>query len=405
MFEGLEKRKHKTVSLCVLVYFDVIFAQRSYHTLSWVLSRCEPLSHLHLESTVLDDAHEMKPEELSLFRDLASGIHTGGGLRFWATSSIIQLLCVWGVCVSMFLHSCPCHLPASPGYQTCRLKGRQCVALASGRWKGFVDSLKDVSVDVSSGGLQAALFLQKLRASSDEDAEIADWLLTEMENCKRVMLFRCEQAWGFWDFLPWKTLSLIQHVVYDNASEKDSLNEAMKLSELFSSSTSKSKLGSLSWSVFDARGDMNPYLVTWLTARRDMPLPLKRKLLGYGMSLIVMQRLEAKHHYLHTAVSQGRAVQTPALIALLRRQANNDLVDPDFRCTLQTLLESFHDLVPQRWQSFQDLLRIVYGYGLEQLHQDKSTCQNHLQRYRERLAKIKGHADDPEAGLTWENQF
>lgn len=56
--------------------------------------------------------------------------------------------------------------------------------------------------------------------------------------------------------------------------------------------------------------------------RGFMPPELASELWDYGSALCVMQRLGAKHHYVHSALNSGRAALPPGLAAFLRRRAN-----------------------------------------------------------------------------------
>jgi hypothetical protein len=63
-------------------------------------------------------------------------------------------------------------------------------------------------------------------------------------------------------------------------------------------------------------------------------------------------------------------LQPPGVAAELRRRQNPDLREAGFRSMLPSLLERFEELTPQPWQSFNELLRIVYGYDFPSLHGD-----------------------------------
>jgi hypothetical protein len=132
-------------------------------------------------------------------------------------------------------------------------------------------------------------------------------------------------------------------------------------------SPSKSRLGATAARFLGNLGELRADLDLWI---RGGPLPPRTavELVLYSSCLIVMQRLEAKHHYLHMQVSRGRASSVPATVAELRRQANDDIRSVQFRQVLPQLMKSFNDLVPGPWQSFSDLLRVVYGHGLQQMH-------------------------------------
>jgi hypothetical protein len=349
--------------------------QLRFITLSWLLRRVEAFAHLSLD-TELQDCHEMTTAEVSMIKTIAAGTTQGPGLRFWATAHIVQLLCCWGTSISIFLHSCPCHKLGTPAQKKCKMKGRQCVAMASGKWLEFIDSLKAIVVD--AGAVKAWYYLERLRDSGD--GEFADMLLSNLQACKATMVFRCMQAWGFWGMLPWRVLAMAQHLVNTTVAEQVSLTVGRMLYKQYQASQNKSRFGKVAWVFFDERGSLHQFVFAWLSGQ-SMHDSLLQHLLGYATALYVMQRLEAKHHYLHVDVSHSRAISPPALIAGLRRRANADLQDSRFRSQLPVLMSSFHELVPFQSASFQDLLEMVYGYGLPQLHADLSQAQACFKRF------------------------
>ena len=62
-----------------------------------------------------------------------------------------------------------------------------------------------------------------------------------------------------------------------------------------------------------------------------MSLILKRELLCYARSLLVLKRLESRHHLIQQTVSRGRAASVAAVSADLRRKQNGDLRRPEFQ--------------------------------------------------------------------------
>ncbi len=128
-----------------------------------------------------------------------------------------------------------------------------------------------------------------------------------------------------------------------------------------------------------------------------MPGNLQQQLLAYSSCLIVMQRLEGRHHIVSQAMAHGRAAQPPAVVADLRRRFNNDLRDPKFRVALPQLLERFSELTPSPWESRADLIRHIYGFGLEELHADMTTAQQVVQRFSDMVAGARVHVQSPHA--------
>lgn len=103
---------------------------------------------------------------------------------------------------------------------------------------------------------------------------------------------------------------------------------------------------------------------------------LRSILFGYCSSLLVMQRLEGRHHLVNIRVTKGRALLPAGLMADLRRKQHPDLRMVEFRNMFPELLRNLSELVPDSsWQSRRELLKRVYGFGLEDLHPDVSAEQ------------------------------
>ena len=80
-------------------------------------------------------------------------------------------------------------------------------------------------------------------------------------------------------------------------------------------------------------------MIAWIQGR-DLSVDLQELLVGYSTALVVMQRLESRHHLVNISMSRGRA-QTPAsVIAGLRRRMNQDLTHPTFRHLALTITSS-----------------------------------------------------------------
>ena len=309
--------------------------------------------------------------------------------KFWLTVELCKTLCDWGVAVSVRLHQCPCH-PNEPEEQDsddkkkrklCKLKGRQGCAMAWGLWKDFVRELD--LLQPSRDSLKLAHVMQ-VEGQMNADSE-ASGLLQDFQACKAGMLFRARQAWSFWEQLPWSVLKLAGFL-WGVRTEDDCRKAARMLVQEFEHAESKSSLGAVAMRFLSPVGEFWPDVNAWISGQH-LADRTRQQLLLYSSCLIVMQRLEAKLHYLRMQVSRGRASSAPATIAELRRGASPDLCSRTFREALPRFLKSFDELLPDRWHSMGDLLHAVYGHGLQQMHPDIGaeyhTMQHHLQALSE----------------------
>lgn len=343
-----------------------------YHSLRWILRRKDAFAFLLSDSSFASGSKEMSDSELKLIEEIADS-NSQEGLKFWATCLVVECLSDWGVSTSVWFHGCSCsHHENEKAKTACKLKGRRAVELADGAWHHILNALRDVKL--STGAISA---ISKLSASGDKD--FASSLLTSFQECKSMMLYRSMQAWGFWESLPFSILKMCKHIVYPDVGESVSREHARQLMLSFDSAESKTSMGFIPWHFFGHQRNRG-LMLDWI---KGGPLAedLEFLLIGYATSLCVMQRLEARHHLVNQAISHGRASHPPSTMANLRRRLNQDCQDPRFRELLPELLNKFSDLVPQQWNSRKELLEIVYGHGLTELHPDTTFEEQQMNRH------------------------
>ena len=323
------------------------------------------------------DLSKSEFETLMALADISCDDHW----RFWAIAAIVQGLSDWGVTTSVWLHErkCGSH-ETQKAKEACRLKGRCGIQLASGAWKCHMNALNNLKLPP-----KAVLLMDQLRERGLQ--HVASNLFAAFEDCKRQMVLRCMQAWSFWDNLPHAVLGLARHLVDPECSEDDCRSDARKFLSQYDACASKSALGIVTW-AFLGRLSSRKALEDWAVRKRAMDLGLRRMLLGYGGALIVMQRLEGRHHLVHQSMSRGRAQTPAAVIAGLRRHHNPDVRMDAFREQLQDLMQRTGELVSQPWNSRRQLLDIVYGSGLDSMHPDTEADDQTLARHAANLASI-----------------
>lgn len=313
------------------------------------------------DMSLVDGSKELSSTEIDMLLEVAN-LESREALKFWATVAVIQVLSDWGVWVSKWLHGCMCyHHTTEKETKQCHLKGRRAVQLALGAWKTFCSDLK--ALNLTQPALSA---IHKLEGHSTPEDDYAKFLIDSFQQCKASMELRAVQAWSWWGSLPFSVLEMCEHLVDPNVSETKSRNRADELLRQYDSSDTKTSLGVVSWMFFGNEVNRK-YIRKWIQGK-PLHETVLHLLLGYATSLVVMQRLEGRHHLINIYMSHGRAQKPSAVIAGLRRRLNGDIVHPEFKSLLPELLNSFENLVPQKWGSRAELLQIVYGYGLDQLH-------------------------------------
>jgi hypothetical protein len=274
------------------------------------------------------DSKEMTQHELEHLTSVSS-LDSPDGHKFWSTCMVVQVLSGWGASVSVWMHGCMCvHHKTEKEKGRCTLKGRRGVEMASGKWRSFLAELKSLSL--TPAALEAIARLRDCGQS-----EWGDFLMTSFQECKASVEMRCIQAWSFWGSLPYSILELASHFVNPNHPETASRSRARDLLETFDNQPGKSEFGFATWNIFGdptSRGE----LVSWIEGQ-PLSNELRDLFIGYGSSLLVMQRLEGRHHLINLSMSRGRAQKPSAIIAGLRRVRNKDLITSTFRGLLSDL--------------------------------------------------------------------
>ena len=382
-----------------------------FFTLSWLLERRAAFQYLALDLDTVTGCKELSASEARMLQKFASnGVWAK---KFWLVAELAKGLCDWGISVSKFVHACPCHpksgAPSDPSgarrfkqeREACRLKGRQGVWMAWGIWETFLEELDAVVPSKS-----AAKLVQELEETSEtseagegeaegEDSAAAakqfcSDMLVDFQACKASMAFKGKQAWSFWSHLPWAILKIAGFLW--GVAEDDCRTAAAELMACYDQTDAKSCLGVPSFVFFSQNGRFRSDFVRWISGC-CISKDLMRELFFYSLSLLSMQRLEAKHRYINIQVGRGRASSPGATMAELRRKANQDLQEAGFRQLFPELMSSFDTLVPGQWDSFQDLLRIVYGHGIAQMHPDIEAEENCMRIHLKAITDMKADTD------------
>ena len=116
-----------------------------------------------------------------------------------------------------------------------------------------------------------------------------------------------------------------------------------------------------------------------------MGVSLRRELLSYGTSLLVLQGLESRHHIVSLKVGRGRAASVPAVSAELRRMQNRDLREKLFQDMLPDLMNGLGTLTTLPWTSQAQLIQNIIGQVYRGLHADLSRQAEYFARFRKHL--------------------
>ena len=112
---------------------------------------------------------------------------------------------------------------------------------------------------------------------------------------------------------------------------------------------------------------------------------LQRELISYGLSLLVLKRLEARHHLVSQRASRGRAASVAAISAELRRVQNRDIFEPLFENNIDDLLSSIGELTDLPYTSRTDLVQIVTAQVYRGLHNNLEQQAAYFKRFRDHL--------------------
>lgn len=130
----------------------------------------------------------------------------------------------------------------------------------------------------------------------------------------------------------------------------------------------------------------------WAGGAEQMDVSLFSDLVAHGTALVVMQRLEAKHHLVSQKVGRGRRSLPGAISAELRRRLNADIHTESFRQLLPDLLPRLGELTPQEvvWNTKGELKEWVYGYARARLFEDMSAFESVIAANLKRLRATRG---------------
>ncbi len=339
--------------------------------LDWVLPRRNPLIAMEIET--LQESHDLDADNIKFLKTLCDN-DSSDQKMFWATAWLLKPLVDWGNHVSNFLHGCPCRKPC---VADCPLKGRRAIEMACGRAAKFISSLKKVNVP------KEALTLLKGLPPAENSK-----LLTQWNAAKSCMELRVVQSFSFWQEKPWSLLRMGECLL-DDAGEL-ALHRSRAAAKEFLETPSPAK----SMTVIEARfleqsggegaGTLRAHVEVFASGG-PLQNKLRRELISYGLSLLVLKRLEARHHLVSQRASRGRAASVAAISAELRRVQNRDIFEPLFEDNIDDFLSSIGELTDLPYTSRTDLVQIVTAQVYRGLHDNLEQQAAYFKRFRDHL--------------------
>ena len=183
------------------------------------------------------------------------------------------------------------------GCYQCKWSGRRLIEFSISGPEPFVRELQSVSIEGDAAALSA---LRLLRACGGN----AESVIEGFNTAKRMIEGRFRQYTSFLSQTPWNLVSLLEYLLpckNELGAVSRSRARAVKILEDFDAGR-LGNVGDVGKSFLGFRSKHRTSLERW---GRGMDLymnqQLFRELVGYATSLLVMQRLEAKHHLIHVA--------------------------------------------------------------------------------------------------------
>ena len=318
-----------------------------------------------------DDGYDVSAAEAEALTLLATDPEER--TRFWGMFQASYEIQAWGFGVYLFFHQCPCpeHAAEKPS-KPCRFAGRRMIELSSGKCQDFLKQLQTLTLPAASEATRQAM--RALAAVSQEHARlVTDAFLL----AKQKVSLRFQQGSSFYSTFPWNVCRLLNYVQKPRGAARRAAVENSKLfaKELLDDWES----GSLPRQTFATRflqGHLRQDLEAWSVEPVNIPMrpALLKELLSYSLSLVVMQRLESRHHLVNMKMTPSRAASAAAVSAALRRKLNEDIHAPEFRRNFERYLHEFEKLVPEQWGTMAELHKLVSGHNLDIMFKGTATA-------------------------------
>ena len=281
--------------------------QYRYEVLQWICER-EQLLMLLDPATVkagrdreedVSDENDFTDMDVEALRLLYADPTSSA--TFWALAYSMLVLCRWGHEVIGWLHGCWCH-PTKSQRDTlkkpCPWNGRRLIELSCGASAKFIHRLRGLTI---ARDKYASDEMEKLK-DMPNGVSSADQIGPGFVTGKQMLEGRLLQLSSFLQEVPWSLAKLLRFLICDpdetTTAVAESRTQAAILVDHFNSGR-LSNIGDVG-KKFLGNIELSRGLVRWgKNLDVHMSTFLFRELVSYATSLLVMQRLEAKHHLVH----------------------------------------------------------------------------------------------------------
>ena len=344
----------------------------------WPESDLQRIEYLEPISTGKSDeeAAAMTAAEVAALKQLAE--NPLERRKFWAMFWADYAIHAWGFKVYQYMHKCPQPCAAcserekqkgqNKATKSCPFVGRHMIELAGGKCEMFLRELEQLMLQgFSDTARKALLDLQEL------DAAQANLVEAGFDLAKRKVHLRFQQATSFYTHFPWSLCKLLGYIKKPAGADRDAARArsrefALELLVAWDGGHLPTKTFASKFFELPLLDDLKDWAHGGVGACA-MRLRLFKELLSYSLSLVVMQRLESRHHLVNQRLTPSRASSAAAISASLRRRLNPDSRTESFRLHLEKYLQEFDTLVPEQWNSMAELHRLVSGHNLQLMFQ------------------------------------
>lgn len=306
------------------------------------------------------ESDDLTASESAAFRGLANKERRD---IFFALFWCYLILLRWGFKVQTVIHQCPCPDRGADeeAHKQCPFNGRQLIRLASGLANDFSKELRSLCPECCDNAIQA---LNQLAA------DVAATIRQAFQHAKQKMLLRFDQGTRYYSEYPWNIVRLLQYVLVPAEKRLAAVKQSQAFARELLNDHRQGHFPKTFADMFFS-GSLGYSLEEWCKGVSTvMGNTLFKKLLSYGLALVVMQRLESRHHLVSLKVGQGRAITAAAVSANLRRKLNNDTKQDSFKQNFSQYLERFEELVPETWTTMRELHQLVSGHHLSLMFSD-----------------------------------
>ena len=339
----------------------------AFDVLHWVAGRKQLIEYLEpasIHSVVGGGQSDITAAEAKAFRDLGDPNQRA---RFWACFWCYFTLQEWGFKVQTWMHGCPCHDPDDDKSTGCPFRGRRLIEFACGQRSLFLHELHRLVPDAHQCTADA------LRALSAIDPNAVAVLRASFDVSKRFMYIRYEQSTAFYEKYPWCITRLLEFILPGSAGNREAkIRDSKMFAGQLLTSFQDGKVSRDTYATKFFENHLGSALKDWAQSPhdQDMDNSLFKEVLSYSLSLLVMQRLESRHHLVGLKMNPSRGNSAATVSAALRRRLNPDCREESFRSNFSSFLQQFHLLVPEEWTSMRELHNLISGHHIELMFKD-----------------------------------